>query len=133
VPAGPEGRYSLNTIDAISVFAQSEVKDVAEDLLRFYFDPDRHFDYATNKGFMPTVEEVGDRDYFQESSNWAPYIEAGQYARARPKLSNFNEFNNRMVQAIQEAVGDQKPRSRRWTTRSPPSKMRWSDHHIWAL
>ncbi|PHQ44845.1 ABC transporter substrate-binding protein [Halorubrum sp. C3] len=108
VPAGPEGRYSLNTIDAISVFAQSEVKDTAEDLLRFYFDPERHFEYATSKGFMPTVEEVGERDYFQESSNWAPYIEAGQYARARPKLSNFNEFNNRMVLAIQEAVGGQK-------------------------
>jgi len=133
VPAGPEGRYSLNTIDAISVFAQSEVKDVAEDLLRFYFDPDRHFDYATNKGFMPTVEEVGDRDYFQESSNWAPYIEAGQYARARPKLSNFNEFNNRMVQAIQEAVGDQKPPQQALDDAQSASKMRWSDHHIWAL
>ncbi|GAB3419725.1 extracellular solute-binding protein [Haloparvum alkalitolerans] len=108
VPAGPEGRYSLNTIDAVSIFAQTEVKDLAEDLLRFYLEPDRHFEYATNKGFMPTVEEVGERDYFQESSNWAPYIEAGQYARARPKLSNFNEFNNRMVQAIQEALGGQK-------------------------
>lgn len=108
VPEGPEGRYSLNTIDSVAVFAQSDVKELAEDLLQFYFEPDRHFDYATNKGFMPTVQEVGERDYFQESSNWAPYIKAGQYARARPKLSNFNEFNNRMVQAIQEAVGGQK-------------------------
>jgi ABC-type glycerol-3-phosphate transport system substrate-binding protein len=107
VPAGPGGRYSLNTIDAVSIYAQTEVSDLAEDILRFYLDPDRHFDYATNKGFMPTVEEVGERDYFQESSNWAPYIEAGQYARARPKLSNFNEFNNRMVQAIQEALAGQ--------------------------
>nr|WP_211334127.1 sugar ABC transporter substrate-binding protein [Halopiger aswanensis] len=108
VPAGPEGRYSLNTIDAISIFSQTEVRDLAEDLLRFYFDEDRHFEYATNKGFMPTIEAVGERDHFQDSENWAPYIEAAQYARARPKLSNFNEFNNRMVQAIQEALGDQK-------------------------
>lgn len=108
VPEGPEGRYSLNTIDAISIFSQTEVRDLAEDLLEFYFDEDRHFEYATNKGFMPTIEAVGERDYFQDSENWAPYIEAGQYARARPKLTNFNEFNNRMVQAIQDALGDQK-------------------------
>lgn len=108
VPAGPEGRYSLNTIDAVSVFSQTEVKDLAYDLLKFYFDEERHFEYASNKGFMPTVKSVGDRDYFQDSENWAPFIEAGQYGRARPKLSNFTEFNNRMVQAIQEAVGDQK-------------------------
>ena len=57
---------------------------------------------------MPTMKSVGDRDYFREDDVWSNYIEAGQYARARPKLSNFNEFNNRMVQAIQEAVGDQK-------------------------
>ncbi|WP_265110844.1 ABC transporter substrate-binding protein [Halosolutus halophilus] len=108
VPAGPEGRYSLNTIDAISIFSQTEVRDLAEELLQFYFDEDRHFEYATNKGFMPTIEAVGERDHFQNSENWAPYIEAAQYARARPKLSNFNEFNNRMVQAIQEALADQK-------------------------
>ncbi|WP_372479938.1 sugar ABC transporter substrate-binding protein [Halomicrobium sp. HM KBTZ05] len=108
VPEGPAGRYSLNTIDGISIFAQTEVEDLARDLLRFYFDEDRHFEYASSKGFMPTVEAVGERDYFQDSENWAPFIEAGQYARARPKLSNFNEFNNRMVQAIQEALGDQK-------------------------
>jgi len=108
VPAGPEGRYSLNTIDAVCIYAQTEVKDLAEDLLRFYFEEDRHFDYASNKGFMPTMKSVGDRDYFREDDVWSNYIEAGQYARARPKLSNFNEFNNRMVQAIQEAVGDQK-------------------------
>ncbi|SFG72086.1 ABC-type glycerol-3-phosphate transport system, substrate-binding protein [Halopelagius inordinatus] len=108
VPEGPGGRYSLNTIDAVSIFSQTEVQDVAEDLLRFYFQEDRHFEYATSKGFMPTMEAVGERDYFQDSENWAPYIEAGQYARARPKLPNFNEFNNRMVQAIQEALGDRK-------------------------
>ena len=108
VPEGPAGRFNLNTIDGVSIFAQTEVEDLARDLLRFYFDEDRHFGYASNKGFMPTMEAVGDRDYFQESKNWEPFIEAGQYARARPKLSNFNEFNNRMVQAIQEALGDQK-------------------------
>jgi len=108
VPEGPAGRYSLNTIDGVSIFAQTEVEDLARDLLRFYFDEDRHFEYASNKGFMPTMKTVGDRDYFQESDNWSPFIEAGQYARARPKLSNFNQFNNRMVQVIQEAVGDQK-------------------------
>jgi len=108
VPEGPSGRYSLNTIDGISIFAQTEVEDLAKDLLRFYFEEDRHFEYASNKGFMPTVEAVGNRDYFQDSKNWSPFIEAGQYARARPKLSNFNQFNNRMVQAIQEALGDQK-------------------------
>lgn len=108
VPAGPEGRYSLNTIDAVSIYAQTEVEDLAKDLLRFYFDEERHFQYASNKGFMPTMEAVGQRDYFQEDENWAPFIEAGQYARARPKLSNFSEFNNRMVQAIQEAVAGQK-------------------------
>ncbi|EMA52561.1 extracellular solute-binding protein [Halococcus salifodinae DSM 8989] len=108
VPKGPTGRFSLNTIDAVSVFAQTEVEDAAKDLLRFYFDEDRHFQYAKNKGFMPTIEAVGERDYFQDSKNWAPYIEAGQYARARPKLTNFNEFNSRVVQAIQEALGDQK-------------------------
>lgn len=108
VPKGPAGRFSLNTIDGVSIFAQTEVEDLAKDLLRFYFDEDRHFEYASNKGFMPTMEAVGERDYFQDSENWAPFIEAGQYARARPKLSNFNQFNNRMVQAIQEALGDQK-------------------------
>jgi len=108
VPKGPAGRYSLNTIDGISIFAQTEVEDVARNLLRFYFEEDRHFEYARNKGFMPTIESVGERDYFQESKNWAPFIEAGQYARARPKLQNFNQFNSRMVQAIQEALADQK-------------------------
>ena len=108
VPEGPAGRYSLNTIDGVSIFAETEVEDLAQDLLRFYFDEDRHFEYASNKGFMPTMQAVGDRDYFQDSENWSPFIEAGQYARARPKLSNFNQFNNRMVQAIQEALGDQK-------------------------
>jgi ABC-type glycerol-3-phosphate transport system substrate-binding protein len=108
VPKGPAGRFSLNTIDAVSVFAQTEVEDLAKNLLRFYLQEERHFQYAKNKGFMPTIEAVGERDYFQESKNWKPYIEAGQYARARPKLANFNEFNSRVVQAIQEALGDQK-------------------------
>lgn len=108
VPEGPEGRYSLNTIDAISIFSQTQVRDVAEDLLQFYLEEDRHFEYSTIKGFMPTIESVGERDHFQGSEIWAPYIEAGQYARTRPKVPNFNEFNNRIVQAIQEALGDQK-------------------------
>ncbi|ERG98524.1 MAG: ABC-type sugar transport system, periplasmic component, partial [Haloquadratum sp. J07HQX50] len=108
VPAGPDGRYSLNTIDALCVYAQTDVKGLVEDLFRFYFEEERHFEYASNKGFMPTMKSVGNRDYFSEDDVWSNYIEAGQYARARPKLSNFNEFNNRMVQAIQEAVSGQK-------------------------
>jgi ABC-type glycerol-3-phosphate transport system substrate-binding protein len=108
VPAGPDGRYSLNTIDALCVYAQTDVKGLVEDLIRFYFEEERHFEYASNKGFMPTMKSVGNRDYFSEDDVWSNYIEAGQYARARPKLSNFNEFNNRMVQAIQEAVSGQK-------------------------
>ena len=108
VPKGPEGRYSLNTIDSVAVFSQTEVKDLAYDLIRFYFDEDRRFEYSSQKGFMPVTKAVGERDYFQDSKNWKPFIEAGQYARARPKLSKFSQFNNRMVQAIQEAVGGQK-------------------------
>lgn len=108
VPKGPAGRYSLNTIDAVSVFSQTEVKDAAYDLLRYYFDEERRFNYSSQKGFMPVMKAVGERKHFQESKNWAPFIEAGQYARARPKLSNFSEFNDRMVKAIQEALGDQK-------------------------
>lgn len=108
VPEGPEGRYSLNTIDTIAIFSQTENRDLAEELIRFYLDEDRHFEYATKKGFMPTIESVGERDHFQNSEVWAPYIEAGQYARARPKVPNFNEFNNRVVQAIQEALGEER-------------------------
>ncbi|MFC5973429.1 ABC transporter substrate-binding protein [Halomarina salina] len=108
VPKGPGGRFSLNTIDSVAIFAQSEATEMAKNLLKFYFKEDRHFEYATNKGFMPTMKAVGDRDHFQNSKIWKPYIEAGEYARARPKLSNFNQFNTRMVQAIQEALADQK-------------------------
>lgn len=108
VPEGPEGRYSLNTIDAMAVYTQTEVKDLAYDLLKFYYDEERRFQYSSQKGFMPVMKSVGDRDYFQESKNWQPFIEAGQYGRARPKLSNFSEFNNRMNTAIQEALADEK-------------------------
>jgi ABC-type glycerol-3-phosphate transport system substrate-binding protein len=107
VPEGPTGRYSLFTIDTLVIYSQSENKDLAEDLVRFYFDEDRRFQYSRDKGFLPVVEAVGEREYFAEDTNWAPFVEAGQYARARPKLANFNEFNNRMVTAIQEAVGGQ--------------------------
>lgn len=108
VPKGPGGRFSLNTIDTMAVFSQTNVKDTAYDLLKFYYDEERRFNYSSKKGFMPVMKTVGQRDYFQNSSNWKPFIEAGQYARARPKLANFNEFNNRMIQAIQEALADQK-------------------------
>ncbi len=108
VPAGPADRYSLNTIDSLTVFSQTEVKDLAYDLIKFYYDEERRFQYSSQKGFMPVMKSVGERDHFTDSEVWGPFIEAGQYARARPKLSNFNQFNNRMVQAIQEALGDQK-------------------------
>ena len=108
VPRGPEGRYSLFTIDTLAVLSQSEHKDIARDLIRFYFDEERRFQYSKQKGFLPVVEAVGERSYFSDSENWGPFVEAGQYARARPKLSNFSEFNDRMVQAIQEALADQK-------------------------
>lgn len=108
VPEGPAGRYSLFTIDTLGIFSQSEHKDVARDLIRFYFDEERRFQYSKQKGFLPVVEAVGEREYFSESKNWGPFVEAGQYARARPKLSNFSQFNDRMVQAIQEALADQK-------------------------
>ncbi len=107
VPEGPAGRYSLFTIDTLVIYSQSENTDLAEELIRFYYDDDRRFRYSRDKGFLPVVEAVGEREYFSEDSNWAPFVEAGQYARARPKLANFNEFNNRMVTAIQEAVGGQ--------------------------
>ncbi|MFU1783530.1 ABC transporter substrate-binding protein [Haloarcula japonica] len=108
VPRGPEGRYSLFTIDTLAILSQSEHKDIARDLIRFYFDEERRFQYSKQKGFLPVVEAVGERSYFSDSENWGPFVEAGQYARARPKLSNFSEFNDRMVQAIQEALADQK-------------------------
>lgn len=108
VPSGPEGRYSLNTIDALVIYSQTEQRDLAEELIQFYLDEDRHFEYSSQKGFLPVVESVGERDYFTEDPNWAPFVEAGEYARTRPKVPNFNEFNNRMVQAIQEALADQK-------------------------
>jgi len=108
VPRGPEGRYSLFTIDTLAILSQSEHKDLARDLIRFYFDEERRFQYSKQKGFLPVVEAVGERSYFSESKNWGPFVEAGQYARARPKLGNFSEFNDRMVQAIQEALADRK-------------------------
>lgn len=108
VPKGPEGRYSLNTVDTLAVLSQTEAKELAHDLIEFYYDEERRFQYSSNKGFMPVVQSVGERDHFTESKVWAPFIEAGQYARARPKLSNFSEFNNRVVLAIQEALGGQK-------------------------
>lgn len=108
VPEGPAGRYSLFTIDTLGIFSQSENKDIAEDLIRFYFDEERRFQYSKQKGFLPVVKSVGEREYFSESKNWGPFVEAGEYARARPKLSNFSQFNDRMVQAIQEALADQK-------------------------
>jgi len=108
VPSGPEGRYSLFTIDTLAILSQSEHKDLARDLIRFYFDEDRRFEYSKQKGFLPVTEAVGERSHFSESKNWGPFVEAGQYARARPKLGNFSEFNDRMVQAIQEALADQK-------------------------
>jgi len=108
VPEGPEGRYSLNTIDSMAVFSQTEAKDVTHDLLEFYYDEERRFQYSSQKGFMPVMESVGQRDHFQNSKVWQPFIEAGQYGRARPKLSNFSEFNNRMITAIQEALSGQK-------------------------
>ncbi len=108
VPKGPEGRYSLNTVDTLAVLSQSDAKELAHDLIEFYYDEERRFQYSSNKGFMPVVQSVGERDHFTESKVWAPFIEAGQYARARPKLSNFSEFNNRVVLAIQEALGGQK-------------------------
>ncbi|GGN93991.1 MULTISPECIES: ABC transporter substrate-binding protein [Haloarcula] len=108
VPRGPEGRYSLFTIDTLAILSQSEHKDLARDLIRFYFDEERRFQYSKQKGFLPVVEAVGERSYFSDSKNWGPFVEAGQYARARPKLSNFSEFNDRMVQAIQEALAERK-------------------------
>lgn len=108
VPEGPDGRYSLNTVDTIAVFSQTEAKELAHNLIEFYYDEERRFQYSSNKGFMPVVQSVGERDHFTESKVWAPFIEAGQYARTRPKLSNFSEFNNRIVLAIQEALGGQK-------------------------
>ena len=108
VPKGPEGRYSLNTIDTLAVFDQTKNKKLSYDLIEFYLDDERHFQYAKQKGFLPVTKSVSDREYFTESKNWSPFVEATQYARARPKLKQFSQFNSRMVQAIQEAVGGQK-------------------------
>ncbi|GGN24565.1 ABC transporter substrate-binding protein [Halarchaeum nitratireducens] len=108
VPKGPAGRYSLFTIDSVTVFSQTEVKDLAYDLIKFYFDEERRFQYSKQKGFLPVTKAVSERDYFTESGNWAPFVEASQYARARPKLKQFGQFNNRMVQAIQETLAGQK-------------------------
>lgn len=108
IPKGPEGRYSLNTIDTLAVFNQTKNKKLAYDLIKFYLKDDRYFQYCKRKGFLPVTEAVAGRDYFTESKNWAPFVKATKYARARPKLKQFSQFNNRMVRAIQEAVGGQK-------------------------
>lgn len=108
VPKGPEGRYSLNTIDTLAVFNQTKNKKLAYDLIKFYLEEKRHFQYSKQKGFLPVTKAVSGRDYFTESKNWSPFVKATKYARARPKLKQFSQFNSRMVQAIQEAVGDQK-------------------------
>lgn len=108
VPKGPAGRYSLNTIDTLAVFNQTKNKDLAYDLINFYFTEKRRFQYSKQKGFLPVTKAVSERDYFTESKNWAPFVKATQYARARPKLKQFSQFNSRMVQAIQETVGGQK-------------------------
>lgn len=108
VPKGPAGRYSLFTIDSLAVFSQTEVKDVAYDLIKFYMEEERRFEYSKQKGFLPVTKAVSERDYFTESKNWGPFVKASQYARARPKLQKFSQFNSRMVQAIQEALAGQK-------------------------
>ena len=108
VPKGPAGRYSLNTIDTLAVFNQTKNKKTAYDLIKFYLQDERHFQYAKQKGFLPVTKTVSDREFFSDSKNWAPFVEATKYARARPKLKQFNQFNNRMVQTIQEVVGGQK-------------------------
>jgi ABC-type glycerol-3-phosphate transport system substrate-binding protein len=108
VPEGPEGRFSLNTIDSLTIYSQSENKELARNLLEFYYDEERRFQYSKQKGFLPVMKSVGDRDFFTEDRVWSPFVEAAEYARARPKIRNFNEFNNRMVTAIQETVGGQK-------------------------
>ncbi|MBX0297502.1 sugar ABC transporter substrate-binding protein [Halomicroarcula sp. F27] len=108
VPKGPAARYSLYTIDTLAVFSQSEVQDLAYDFIDFYYDEERRFQYSKQKGFLPVTKDVLERDYFTESKNWAPFVKASEYARARPKLKQFNQFNSRMVQAIQEALAEQK-------------------------
>jgi multiple sugar transport system substrate-binding protein len=108
VPKGPAGRYSLSTIDSLVVYSQTEVKDLAYDLIKFYFTEERRLQYSKQKGFLPVTKAVSERDYFTESKNWAPFVKATQYARARPKLKKFSQFNNRMVLAIQESLSGQK-------------------------
>ncbi|MFC6734441.1 MULTISPECIES: sugar ABC transporter substrate-binding protein [unclassified Haladaptatus] len=108
MPEGPDGRYSLATTDSMVMYSSAENKDAVKDLLNFYFDTDRRFEYSKKKGFMPVLEEVGNRDYFAEDPLWSPFIEASQYARSRPKLANLSEVTNRLVKAVQEAVSGRK-------------------------
>jgi ABC-type glycerol-3-phosphate transport system substrate-binding protein len=108
MPQGPEGRYSLATTDSMVMYSTSEAKDGVRELLNFYYDTERRFQYSKQKGFMPVVQEVGERDYFAEDPLWSPFIEASQYARSRPKLANLNEVTNRLVTAIQESIAERK-------------------------
>lgn len=105
VPEGPAGRYNLSTVDSLVIYTQTENEDLARNLFEFYYDEERRFDYSRKKGFLPVLESVAERDFFTEDENWAPFVEASEHARSRPKIANFNEFNNRVVSAIQEAVG----------------------------
>jgi ABC-type glycerol-3-phosphate transport system substrate-binding protein len=107
MPEGPGGRFCLATTDSMVMYSTAENKDAVRELLRFYYDTERRFQYSRDKGFMPVVKEVGDRSYFSDDPLWAPFVEASQYARSRPKLENLNEVTNRMVRAIQETVSGQ--------------------------
>lgn len=104
VPQGPGGRYSLATTDSLVVYSDSKVKDKAKELIKFYFKPERRFQYCKQKGFLPTMKEVGQRNYFSESPIWSPFLKASQYARARPRIVNWSEANKRLVKAIQQTV-----------------------------
>jgi ABC-type glycerol-3-phosphate transport system substrate-binding protein len=108
MPEGPEGRYCLATTDSMVMYSDSENKEGVKQLLEYYYDTERRFQYSKQKGFMPVVEDVGERDYFSEDPLWSKFVEASQYARSRPKLANLNEVTNRLVTAIQETVSDRK-------------------------
>lgn len=104
MPKGPEGRYCLATTDSMVVYSSSDVKDGVMELLRFYYETERRFQYSKQKGFMPVVKGVGEREYFADDPLWSKFVEASQYARSRPKLTNLNEVTNVMVTAVQQAV-----------------------------
>jgi len=78
----------------LAVFNQTKNKKTAYDLIKFYLEDKRHFQYTKQKGFLPVTKAVSERDYFTESKNWAPFVKATKYARARPKLKQFSQFNN---------------------------------------